>query len=1128
MTISSSIPPRFIFSSAALSSLGRSFRLVTQPASQNYPSFHGNRGFKKFSQRATMVSASVGQAMLHPEDVVATARITLTPQESKLRNLLLDVARYIDESKEIKERLELRFAGGWVRDKLLAIPSNDIDTAINSMTGYAFSLKMKEYLDIPENRLKHGIENVSNLHKIAANPEKSKHLETVTTKLLGYDLDFVNLRKETYSVDSRNPQMEFGTAKEDALRRDATINALFYNIHTDEVEDFAGGLADLDANLIRTPLEPHQTFVDDPLRVLRLIRFASRLNFKIDTDSELSMGDPEILDALRLKISRERVGVEIEKMLNDNNTSTAFGLIDRLGLYTTIFTNPTSERLPQVDTTNWRNAYNCLDIIKTNESPASIYKLLIHSDESEAVAWILAALSPWAPLGSPPKPPGGKLPLPYATFAAREGIKSNNKICDVVTGASRHYREIINLKEAVLSKEPYVYERDTLGMTIRRWDANGGQWKLHVVLAILVESMGADVTNGYDTFLQKWQKFLDHIIDMDLWEAATCKRIIDGKQLSKELKAKPGVWMAAALDLVMAWQFRNPTETDPHGAIEEVSACLPGDLSPNTHHEHTTPQQQKMTLLFGAAQRIVAEQVNRGVTTDDVDTLVIPLDVLPRKYSIQQLNDGLIQLPVSSQVEKAVKASILERCLQSRERLSLGDDDPVATQKLMTWLIETIRPEGACFLDASFENVNSAETEVARAEWRFTSIFALKSIKLLKSYDLILETNTMSEVLLGLLAFTQLGDTWNSKTAYEISMDTLNYQPQEALTETFIVDYVLKRFLRPLFATSTPKTITSQGRKAPNENLGNRITEVASADGISKPWKSKYIYSVTVFKWVVTRADEGLISRNWHLFIPPLMTLLDDPTTSVRASGLTILSEFLKKTPPRMLIQTGLSDLLEEALVPTLSFLPTLTPVAESQLLLRKAYVALLELGDIRYASDDSKPERNRFYDRLMREGVLYGIHHCGDTTIILELLLAEMSEIVNRLHIHSIKHAKDILPLLAAVLVDPFAPSNPALLLQGIKTIQTTILNFWPILSEEHHRVQIVKALSVCWINLTEEIANSGSEDIKHGLDQLKQELQISAALLCKSTGGATGQVTALADVVNAYPDLSSLFKLE
>jgi tRNA nucleotidyltransferase (CCA-adding enzyme) len=77
---------------------------------------------------------------------------------------------------------------------------------------------------------------------------------------------------------------------------------------------------------------------------------------------------------------------------------------------------------------------------------------------------------------------------------------------------------------------------------------------------------------GFGPFLAQWQQFLDHIVDMDLLEAATCKRIIDGKQLSKELNAKPGIWMARALDLVMAWQFRNPTVTDPRGAIEEVKA----------------------------------------------------------------------------------------------------------------------------------------------------------------------------------------------------------------------------------------------------------------------------------------------------------------------------------------------------------------------------------------------------------------------------------------------------------------------------------------------------------------------------------------------------------------------------
>jgi tRNA nucleotidyltransferase/poly(A) polymerase len=246
-----------------------------------------------------------------------TAKIELTPKESQLRNLLLDAARYIDESKEIKDKIELRWAGGWVRDKLLGLRSHDIDTAINAMTGHKFCEEMQDYLKDEEHMKKHSLtaKDVGSLHKILANPEKSKHLETANTRLYGFDLDFVNLRKETYSEDSRNPQMEFGTAEEDALRRDATINALFYNLHTDLVEDFTGGLEDMKTRRIRTPLEPFTTFKDDPLRVLRLIRFASRLGFTIDPESETSMSDPSVLEALKLKISRERVGVELEKML---------------------------------------------------------------------------------------------------------------------------------------------------------------------------------------------------------------------------------------------------------------------------------------------------------------------------------------------------------------------------------------------------------------------------------------------------------------------------------------------------------------------------------------------------------------------------------------------------------------------------------------------------------------------------------------------------------------------------------------------------------------------------------------------------------------------------------------------
>ncbi|MCJ1328635.1 CCA tRNA nucleotidyltransferase, mitochondrial, partial [Thelotrema lepadinum] len=243
------------------------------------------------------------------------SRLQLSKEEARLRDLLLDTADYAG-SRGCGETPHLRFAGGWVRDKLLGINSPDIDIAVNNMTGLKFAHMMKDFVSEPNGRRKYDMETLSRISEIPARPEQSKHLETATLKVFGLAIDLVNLRKETYSEDSRNPQMEFGTPEEDALRRDATINSLFYNLITEEVEDLTGmGLLDMQHKIIRTPLTPFQTFKDDPLRVLRCIRFASRLGYSIDADAESAMRDPSIQESLRLKITRERVGVEVEKML---------------------------------------------------------------------------------------------------------------------------------------------------------------------------------------------------------------------------------------------------------------------------------------------------------------------------------------------------------------------------------------------------------------------------------------------------------------------------------------------------------------------------------------------------------------------------------------------------------------------------------------------------------------------------------------------------------------------------------------------------------------------------------------------------------------------------------------------
>ena len=250
--------------------------------------------------------------------------ITLNDREARLRQLLLDTSDYIGTLEGLRTPI-LRFAGGWVRDKLLGLESKDIDVGIDSMTGIRFGTLMQQYAASIDAKASYGDELEISLAEIKANPDQSKHLETVTTRILGLDVDLVNLRKEEYAEASRNPKMEFGSPEEDALRRDATVNAMFYNLVTCEIEDLTGhGLQDMRHKIIRTPLSPYQTFKDDPLRVLRCIRFASRLGYRIDPQAEESMSDQRIRDALRLKIKRERIGVEVIKMLRGLSTAEVF------------------------------------------------------------------------------------------------------------------------------------------------------------------------------------------------------------------------------------------------------------------------------------------------------------------------------------------------------------------------------------------------------------------------------------------------------------------------------------------------------------------------------------------------------------------------------------------------------------------------------------------------------------------------------------------------------------------------------------------------------------------------------------------------------------------------------------
>lgn len=271
-----------------------------------------------------------------------------------------------------------------------------------------------------------------------------------------------------------------------------------------------------------------------------------------------------------------------------------------LGLYHTVFDDPANDDFPKPDLTGWSTAYELLDGLATNP----LYKVLVTSDEERYLAWLLACIVPFS--RTPPANPKinpRKVPAP-ATTAAREGIKTPNKVADVIKAAVRNREEIVQLRDDVLGGTERSKARDVFGMAIRRWDSQGSHWRLQVLFAVLDDVMSrakaadrqitpagesprihycympkihrdesflADQTSAVlQDVTDNWQAFVSHLQQLDLMEAPDIKPLVDGRKLMESLGIKGGKWMAPAIEICMAWQLRNPQSTDPAGALDEV------------------------------------------------------------------------------------------------------------------------------------------------------------------------------------------------------------------------------------------------------------------------------------------------------------------------------------------------------------------------------------------------------------------------------------------------------------------------------------------------------------------------------------------------------------------------------
>ena len=458
--------------------------------------------------------------------------ISLNEKEKEIFNFFL--------SHNTKNTI-FRVAGGWVRDKLLGKNSDDIDITLDNITGQEFISNLKnEKVEFRE------IKN-SNL--------KSSHLQTATIEIFNKTIDIVNLRKEIYKEKSRVPEISLGTPEEDSLRRDITINSLFYNINTNQIEDFTKkGIEDLKNSLIRMTKECNISFNEDPLRMLRVIRFASRFQFKLDNDIIDNINKEYFIKLFNEILSNERIEKELSLMMESFYAYSSIYMLFKFKLLESCLKFDEGKKEDYIKCVNMMILGNCLKekfwsnfnkqevkILNYSllTSPFKIYERKIKKNNEIGSKIILSQI----------------LKIP------------NNEVNDIISIINN----IIIIKKLILENK---LERLTIGLAFR--NIKEKYIKKIIILSICEEYIEKNNQNEiienlnketFDLIVKKYEDFYKFLIDENLDKISEMKPLLNGKDIKKELNITDGKQIGTLLTYLIEEQIKNPKITKDEAII---------------------------------------------------------------------------------------------------------------------------------------------------------------------------------------------------------------------------------------------------------------------------------------------------------------------------------------------------------------------------------------------------------------------------------------------------------------------------------------------------------------------------------------------------------------------------------
>ena len=475
-----------------------------------------------------------------------TINFSLNDVEKECFSIILNILKKNNLTSTI-----CRVAGGWVRDKLLGKECDDIDIALNNMKGSKLAQLVNEELYPGKDKV--GI--------IQQNNQKGKHLETATIKICKMWIDFVNLRSEEENV--------IGTPLSDAERRDFSINSMFYNINEEKVEDWTNkGINDLTNGIIETPIDAKITFKDDPLRILRMLRFALKYKFKISDNINNCI--EKNIDEYRVNyynnISVERIEKELYKIFNMNNSSFAIAYLYEYNLLDVILQ-------PKKYNTNDQYNFDNIFLSTTNLyilgeylfEKMKIFDIEINDDNFNKIDFSLLLLTLYF---RDMQVKFGKENTTINKLILRETFKTSNDYIRENQIMNENFDQLMSLINS------NNYDRLTIGKILR---------KIHYknIIKILLASICYEYINKMNLkiliseidnnilqpIIDKYIFFFNYINKENMLHIDELKPLFNGQDIIKILNIKPGKEIGILLELLMNEQIKNPNFTKEN-AIE--------------------------------------------------------------------------------------------------------------------------------------------------------------------------------------------------------------------------------------------------------------------------------------------------------------------------------------------------------------------------------------------------------------------------------------------------------------------------------------------------------------------------------------------------------------------------------